>query len=78
MARAKRTPWLVKRMETDRLSRGWTYTDLADEAGLSKQTVTAFLGGVNQSPKTARKLALALGYPVVRYVRAAREKAAVA
>jgi transcriptional regulator with XRE-family HTH domain len=65
-------------MNEDRLKRGWTNTALAREAGLSVPTVTSFLAGMNHSPKTAKKLAAALGFSVSRYVRDVREKAAVA
>lgn len=56
-------------MDTDRLSKGWTFSQLAAEAGVSVQTVSRFMGGEFQSPKAAKKLALALGYPTSRYLR---------
>lgn len=69
--RKRVSPWNTKLMETDRLSKGWTYSALAIEAGVSVQTVSRFLGGQFQSPKAAKKIAIALGYPVARYVRGA-------
>ncbi|HXD20126.1 MAG TPA: helix-turn-helix domain-containing protein [Vicinamibacterales bacterium] len=48
--------------------RGWNTVDLAREAGISNQTVGRFLRGVVQTPKTAAKLAAALGQDVERYL----------
>ena len=56
-------------MDADRLRRGWTFSNIADEAGISVPTVSRFFAGERRSPKTAKKIALALGYPVGRYVR---------
>jgi len=55
-------------MNADRLSRGWTYSDLAVESELSVQTVMRFFKGTFRSPKTAKRLAHALGYPLNRYL----------
>lgn len=63
-------------MDADRLGKGWNYTDLAAEAGVSLPTVTRFFSGEHQSPSTAKKLALALGHPAVRYLRGAEKAVA--
>lgn len=47
--------------------RGWNNSDLARTAGVSDMTVTRFLRGESQTPKTAARLASALGYSVRRY-----------
>ncbi len=55
-------------MNADRLGKGWTFSDLAVEAGVSIPSVTRFLGGTHRSPTMAAKLAEALGHPTSRYV----------
>lgn len=70
MARTtNRSPWNLRLMQADRLSKGWTFSDVAAEAGVSVQTVSRFFSGTFQSPKAAKKIAIALGYHVSRYVR---------
>ena len=64
-----RSPWDTRLMNTDRLARGWSYSDLAEAAGVSVSAVTRFFGGDSQAPKMAKRLALALDYPVTRYLR---------
>lgn len=66
---ARRSPYKLKLMNTDRLRRGWSYSDLADEVGVHVSTVTRFFKGSLQAPGTAKKIALGLGYPLDRYVR---------
>jgi transcriptional regulator with XRE-family HTH domain len=61
--------WDVVLMETDRTAKGWIHSDLADEANLSISTVTRFVKGEVQSPRVAKKLAIALGFPLDRYHR---------
>jgi transcriptional regulator with XRE-family HTH domain len=63
-------------MEADRLAKGWNYTALASEAGVNLTTVTRFFAGTHQSPATAKKVALALGYPVLRYLKDAKQAVA--
>jgi len=48
-------------------ARGWMAVHLAQAAGVSKATVSNFLRGVRQTPKTAALLATALGYSPRRY-----------
>lgn len=55
-------------MDADRLSLGWTFSDLAAAAGVSVQTVSRFIEGSFQSPKSAKKIAEALGYSTERYL----------
>lgn len=46
---------------------GWLPIDLAKEAGISDMTVSRFLSGETQTPRTAKKIAAALGHEVSRY-----------
>lgn len=62
-------------MDTDRFSRGWSYSDLAVEAGVNVSTVTRFLKSEVQTPNVAKKLAIALGHPLSRYVKNAQAEA---
>lgn len=75
MARPRKSPYDVKLIEADRDARGWTQLDLARVAEISHWRVNTFLRGKSCSPKTARAIAMALGYPLDRYVRALRSKA---
>lgn len=59
----------VQRMAFDMAERGWVATDLARVAGVSDMTVSRFLRGERQSPRTAKRLAEALGYSIRRYLR---------
>jgi transcriptional regulator with XRE-family HTH domain len=56
------------RMRRDMASLGWAGVDLARAADVSQPTVSAFLNGNRKSPRTAAKLAAALGYSVRRYI----------
>lgn len=55
-------------MAEDIALRGWLPIDLARKAGTSDMTVYRFLDGRSQTPRTAKKLAKALGYSVRRYL----------
>jgi transcriptional regulator with XRE-family HTH domain len=55
-------------MNADRLSKGWSFTDLAVEAGVSVPTVTRFLRGEYQTARMGKKISLALGHPPSRYL----------
>lgn len=55
-------------MAEDMAANGWLKTDLAKRARTTAMTVGRFLSGKSQTPKTAKKLAKALGYEVRRYV----------
>jgi transcriptional regulator with XRE-family HTH domain len=52
----------------DMAVKGWSKLDLANRADVSDMTVIRFLRGENQTAKTARKLAKALGFSVRRYI----------
>lgn len=65
---AKRSPYRVRLMETDRRALGWSYVDLAVELNVHASTITRFFKGQHQSPGMAKRIALALGHPVVRYL----------
>lgn len=58
----------VNLMERDMARRGWLNTDLARAAEVSDMTVTRWFSGARRTPRTAKKLAFALGYPLERYV----------
>lgn len=49
-------------------ARGWMATDLARIAEVSDATLSNVLKGIRCTPKTAGKLAKALGHPVDRYL----------
>lgn len=49
-------------------AKGWIAKDLAGKSRVSEMTVSRFLRGVRQSPRTAKKLAKALGFSVRRYL----------
>lgn len=65
----------AQRMAEDMALRGWSKLDLANEAGVADMTVIRFLRGERQTAKTAKKLALALGYTVRRYLISRRRAA---
>lgn len=48
--------------------RGWLPTDLARSSGLTDQTISRFLKGDRVNPRTADRIARALGYGVGRYL----------
>jgi transcriptional regulator with XRE-family HTH domain len=73
---SRRSPWRVRLMESDRLSKGWSYSDLAVEAGASVASVTRFFNGKFQSPNMAKKIAAALGHERPRYVHGVKQEAA--
>lgn len=55
--------------------RGWSKLDLAKRAKVADMTVIRFLRGDQQTAKTAKKLARALGYSVRRYLISSSHKA---
>jgi len=63
----------VDKLRWDMAERGWMNTDLARAAGVSDMTVTRFFSGERRTPRTADKLARALGKTARRYMRAAAE-----
>lgn len=50
----------------DAAARGWNDLDLAKRSGKNPATVSRFLAGLHQTPKTALAIALALGYKTPR------------
>lgn len=56
------------RLVADMTNLGWNQTDLARAAGVSHMTVSRFMSGESQTPKTAKKLAIALGFSIRRYI----------
>lgn len=66
----------VARVTDDMAAKGWIAKDLAEEAGVSEMTVSRFLRDIRQSPRTAKKLAGALGYSVRRYLLPRSQEAA--
>lgn len=63
-----RVTYRTDRIIEDMALRGWNNSMLARAAQLSASTVGLFLSGAFQTPKTADRMARALGYPVKRYV----------
>lgn len=61
----------LRRMQDDMARLGWQPADLADHAEVARSTVSRFLSGAQQTNRTAKKLASALGYSVRRYLRRA-------
>ncbi|HEV8474608.1 MAG TPA: helix-turn-helix transcriptional regulator [Methylomirabilota bacterium] len=59
----------VAQMQHDMAAKGWQSTDLARKARVDRATVSRFFDGSFQTPRTAKKLATALGYSVRRYLR---------
>ncbi|MGE0363048.1 MAG: helix-turn-helix domain-containing protein [Vicinamibacterales bacterium] len=55
-------------MRDDMAGRGWLPTDLARAAKVSNNTVARFLSGQRSNPRTAKKLAKALGRQVADYL----------
>lgn len=58
----------VDLMQRDMAERGWQSTDMAHRADCAVSTVTRFLRGEYQTPRTAKKLSKALGRSVRRYL----------
>ena len=58
----------AQRIVDDAGAKGWMLSDLAREAGLSVKTVTLFVRNEIQTPKTAKKLARALGRSPAAYL----------
>lgn len=63
----------VSLMGRDMAAKGWLPADLARAAGVSAMTVSRFLRQERQNARTAKLLAIALGYSVRRYLLAARK-----
>lgn len=59
----------------DMAAKGWLPMDLAKRSGLAHTTVARFLRGEFQTPKTAKRLATALGTSVRRYLLVMRQSA---
>lgn len=59
----------VTKMREDMAERGWLPTDLARAAGLSDMTVSRFLKQERCNPRTAERLARALGRGIRRYLQ---------
>lgn len=66
----------VAAMQTDMFSRGWLVIDLSRAAGVSHMTVARFFDGRHQTPRTAKKLAKALGRSAKHYLLPTRPEAA--
>lgn len=58
----------VPRMQDDMVAKGWLPMDLARRARVSHMTVKRFFEGQHQTPRTAKKLAIALGRTVRDYM----------
>ena len=62
-------PYDADRIVADLVARGWMRTDLARACGKSDSTISDFLNGSRQTPKTAAAIAKALGFSIRRYLR---------
>lgn len=68
MEKHPKSPYRLGLLEEDRRNLGWTFTKIAAETGLAISTVARFFKGSFSSPGTAKRIALAMGHPVSRYV----------
>ena len=66
--REPRVAFNVQLMAEDMARKGFNKLELATKAGVSDMTVIRFLRGENQTGKTAKKLAKALGRSIERYI----------
>lgn len=66
----------LDKLKGDLRERGWLPTDLAKAAGLSDMTVSRFLSGARQNPRTALRLAEALGHKTTRRYLLSSERVA--
>ncbi len=55
-------------MRVHQAERGWNDLALAQEANLHASTVSRFFNGSFQTARTAKAIAIALGYPVRTYI----------
>lgn len=67
----------IAKLKRDMAKKGWLPRDLARQSGLSDMTVSRFLRGLRANPRTARRLAEALGHRVDRYLVAETNEPAV-
>jgi len=58
----------TQRLVEDMALKGWNKQGLARRARLSDMTVIRFLRGEQQTAKTAKKIAAALGHSIRRYL----------
>ena len=68
------TDYDVALMRADMKRLGWLPIDLARAAGVSHMTVGRFLSRERQTPRTALKLATALGHELARYLAEVRRE----
>lgn len=66
----------VRLLGRDIAEKGWLPVDLARRAKVSRMTVSRFLSGERQTARTAKKLAVALGYSIRRYLVSSARAAA--
>lgn len=57
-------------LERDALARAWSPSELARRAGVTRQVVSKYFtrSSIRPDPVTVEKLAIALGYPLARYM----------
>jgi hypothetical protein len=75
LAMATGSRFNAKLLADDIALRGWLPIDLARKARVADMTVYRFLSGEVQTPRTAKKLAGAMGYSVRRYLISASRQA---
>jgi len=66
------------KLAEDMAAHGWDQTDLARESGVSIATISRFFSGEYRTAPTVKRLALALGYSVRRYITKAASEVATA
>lgn len=62
------SPYDVALFRADMTARGWLPIDLARAAEVSHMTVSRFFSGERRTARTAKKLAIALGHSLRRYL----------
>lgn len=65
----------IGKLQVDMAEKGWLPTDLARIAEVSDMTVSRFLSGERRTPRTAKKLATAMGFTIRRYLVRSTEAA---
>jgi len=63
-----RATYDIALLRRDLIEAGWMGADLARRAKISPMTVSRFLSGERQTPRTAKKIAQALGFSIRRYL----------
>lgn len=68
MHKSSKPQFDIALMQEDMAARGWLAVDLSRRAGVSHMTVGRFFSEERQTARTAKKIAVALGYSLSRYL----------